>query len=78
MRATTGANRNHPKFNEYREKCEKLRDDFRDQEDAILARYPEWHGLDNPADDEINPLRKKFHADLKALQKEYSFLFTET
>ena len=74
MSERRGANREHPMFPEYLAKCEQLHDAFLAKEKEILAKYPEWRGLDDPAEVEIHPIRKKFHGDLKNLQEEYSLL----
>lgn len=69
--------KNNPKYDEYIAHCKSLTDAFVKKEEQILAKYPRWEGLDHPADVEINPIRRQFHADLKKLQRRYSFLFVE-
>ena len=71
-------NKQHPQYAEYIEKCEKLASEYFEIEDKLKAQYPNWRGLDHPADGEIMPYWKKFHEDLKRLQAEYSFLFVES
>ncbi len=71
-------NKQHPQYAEYIEKCEKLASEYFKIEDKLKAQYPNWRGLDHPADGEIMPYWKKFHEDLKRLQAEYSFLFVES
>ena len=70
-------NKEHPKYAEYIAKCEELASCFDKIEEKLKAKYPDWHGQDHPADGEIAPYRRKFHADLLKLQVEYLFLFED-
>ena len=71
-------NREHPKYTEYIAKCEELASHFDKIEEELKAQHPDWRGLDHPADEEIAPYRREFHANLRKLQAEYSFLFEDS
>lgn len=77
MNERRSINKQHPQYAEYIEKCEKLASEYFKIEDKLKAQYPDWRGLDHPADGEIAPYRQKFHADLRKLQVEYLFLFED-
>ena len=68
-------NERHPLYQEYISKCRKLSNKYFAEEDAILAQYPKTRGLDHPAGGELRALALRHNAELKSLQKEYSFLF---
>ncbi len=61
--------RNHPKYAEYREKCEDLAKRQRVEADSV----PYSGGQDGPLGD----VYRKYSAELKRLKHEYSFLFAE-
>ena len=46
-------------------------------EEAEEAKYPDWRGKDHPADAVLRPARRKLSEEIKALQKEYAYLFDE-
>ena len=71
MNERRSINKEHPKYAEYIAKCEELASCFDKIEEKLKAKYPDWHGQDHPADGEIAPYRRKFHADLLKLQVEY-------
>ena len=77
MNERRSINKEHPKYAEYIAKCEELASRFDKIEEKLKAKYPNWRGLDHPADGEIAPYRRKFHADLRKLQEEYLFLFED-
>jgi len=62
-------NKSHPKYKEYIEKCEEI---AQRQKDELLQIEP-THGFDGPT----TAVYKKHFKELKALQKEYSFLFED-
>ena len=68
-------NKNHPLYPEYIAKCKALSDQFYTKEEALRAQHPEQHSKDHPANAEIRRLDLQHNAELRALQKEYSFLF---
>lgn len=68
---------NHPRYQEYVNKCKSLGETFFKIKYELKAKYPDWRGLDHPADLEIRPYEKQFYADLKKLQEEYAFLFVK-
>lgn len=68
-------NKEHPLFREYYDKCMVLRDEYITKRKAVRARFPAWQGKDHPASAELLELDRQQHAELRALQKEYSFLF---
>ena len=45
-----------------------------DQEDK---KYPDWQGQDSPEHEVLRPAHRKLSEDIKALQREYAYLFTE-
>lgn len=75
-------NKHHPDFSEYVEKCCALRDHYYSLIDAEEQRLkqarPNWmHCKDGLESREKRQLYRQMHAGLKALQKEYDYLFTE-
>lgn len=69
------ANKQHPQYSEYIEKCKELRDYFVQAEDIVLAQYPLKKGLDHPAAKELRELSRQHNAALRELQQKYWFLF---
>lgn len=70
-------NREHPDYPVYISKCKSLFAAYQKQFDEEIAKYPDQHGRDHPAYAVIRPLDRKKNAELRELQKEYSYLFTE-
>lgn len=70
-------NKNHPDYPAYAKKHKGLWDVYLKREEEELAKYPDHHGQDHPAYIILRPLHKQFCAEVKALQREYSHLFTE-
>lgn len=70
-------NTTHEKYAEYIEKCEKLAAFYSAQKEQARSRYPKWQGRDHPASGEIREIELKSNRELKKLQEEYSFLFSE-
>ena len=62
-------NKNHPKFPEYKERFEKIREDLAKEIDEASPSY----GFDGKSTE----IFKKYGAKVKALQNEYSFLYPE-
>ena len=74
-------NKSHPDFEKYWSKCEDLWEKYRPQIDTVETegrkKYPDWKGRDCPWGDRHRELERKMYAELKALQEEYSYLFTK-
>lgn len=70
-------NKSHPDCAKYTEKFNALWDAYIELEEKEEAKYPAWSGKDHPANTVLRPARRKLSEDIKALQKEYSYLFTE-
>ena len=64
-----------PAYQEYIAECKKLSKRYFEEEDAILAKYPLEKGLDHPAGHELREISLRHNAELKTLQRKYSFLF---
>ena len=69
--------REHPDAAEYKAKFDAIWDAYFEIEEAEKAKYPDWRGLDHPADAVLRPLHRKCCEQTKELQREYSYLFTE-
>lgn len=67
----------HPDCTIYRRKFEKLWSDYRKLEEAERAKYPDWRGLDHPADEALVPAYRECCKKMKELQQEYAYLFTK-
>ena len=67
----------HPDCAEYTRKFSEIWDKYFSIEDTERAKYPDWRGKDHPADEVLRPAFRKLSEDIKALQQEYSYLFTE-
>lgn len=70
-------NKNHPDYPIYSKKHKYLWDAYLKHEEKELAKYPDYYGQDHPAYAVLRPLHKQFCTQVKALQKEYSYLFIE-
>lgn len=83
MSERKSANKNHPDFPEYIQKCRVLWAKYKSQFDVLEKKreelYPDWSGRDGPPEitAEERILQKKYNAELKELKKEYACLFTE-
>lgn len=83
MSERKSANKNHPDYPEYIEKCKALWAEYKPRFEALEKKrqelYPNWRGLDGPSEitTEERILQRKHNAELKELQKEYAYLFTE-
>ncbi len=81
MSARKSINKNHPDFEEYMEKCRDIQKRYIAEDEAVekagRAKYPDWSGKDSPWGMETRRVQRKYNAELKALQEEYSHLFTE-
>lgn len=75
MNAKKKVDRTHKNYPEYIEKCKKLSEKFLAMEQEAEGKYPEWRGLDHPAGEEIQRLKKQLYVELKALQEKYAHLF---
>lgn len=67
----------HPDCAEYTAKFRKVWDDYRELEEREKAKYPDWRGKDHPANDVLRPAYRECCRKMKALQKQYSYLFVE-
>lgn len=76
MNAKRRINKNHPDYTQYIEKCLELGERFHNEENAVLANYPEWRGQDHPASAEIYQIKMRFHKALDDLRNEYAYLFS--
>lgn len=70
-------NKDHPDYPTYAAKHKSLWDAYFELQEAEKSKYPDWDGLDHPADEVLRPAFRKLSEDIKALQKEYAYLFTE-
>lgn len=70
-------NKNHPDYPMYSAKHKALWDVYFKLDEAERAKYPDWKGKDHPANTVLRPAFRKLSEDIKALQKEYAYLFTE-
>lgn len=70
-------NKNHPDYATYAAKFHAIWDAYFKREDEEKAKYPDWHGLDHPADEVLRLLHRKCSEDTRQLQQKYSYLFTE-
>lgn len=70
-------NKAHPDCAAYTEKFNALWDTYSKREEEELAKYPDYKGLDHPAYAVLRPLHRKLSEDIKDLQKEYDYLFTD-
>lgn len=70
-----GINRDHPRYNEYIEKCEQVFSKYDLLIEEERAKSKEWSGLDNPFMETIISLQKECSKKLRIIQKEYSYLF---
>ena len=69
-------NKSHPLVGEYTEKFYRICDEFNRVEDEMTQKHHRSDGRD-VMEFVMNPYRKKFYDDIKALQKEYDFLFLD-
>ncbi len=67
----------HPDYPVYSAKHKALWDTYIKLEEEEEAKYPDWNGKDHPANTVLRPARRRLSEDVKALQKEYDYLFTE-
>lgn len=70
-------NKNHPDYPTYSAKHKELCDAYMKLWDEEEAKYPAWQGQDHPAYEVLRPAHRKLSEDIKALQKEYAYLFTK-
>lgn len=70
-------NKDHPDCAAYTEKFRAIWDAYYKFEREELATHPTQHGQDHPAYVVLRPAYQKCCEATKALQQEYSYLFTE-
>lgn len=74
-------NKDHPRFSEYKSKCEALwlryQPKLNEVERVGREAYPDWHGRDCPWGDKEREITRQMHAELKDLKEEYDYLFSE-
>lgn len=70
-------NADHPNCVEYTARLRALWDAYFKREEVEKAKYPDWRGLDHPADVVLRPIFRTCCEDVKLLQQEYAYLFTE-
>lgn len=74
--------KDHPDYPVYIEKCWALQKKYQPmivaEEERLKAERPDWMNcMDGLESVQKTQLYRQMHAELKALQKEYSYLFTE-
>lgn len=77
MSAKKKIDKTHPLYAEYVAKCNALFRDYAEKIEAERAKYPEWQGLDHPSYVVVRSLERECNAQLKALQIEFGFLFSD-
>ena len=82
MRGRESANRQHPAYPEYIGKCYALRDHYwtliKAEEERLKAERPNWMNCKDGLESvQKRQLYRQMSAELKAIQREYSYLFTE-
>jgi hypothetical protein len=77
MSAKKKIDKAHPLYAKYVAKCEILFRSYSPKIEAERAKYPEWQGLDHPSYAAVRLLERECNAKLKALQKEFDFLFSD-
>ena len=70
-------NKSHPDCSEYTRRFHELWEGYSKLQKDEESKYPDWRGKDHPADEVLRPAFRKLSEDIKALQKEYSYLFIE-
>lgn len=70
-------NKNHPDYAMYTAKFRAIWEGYFKREEEEKGKYPDWNGLDHPADSVLRPIHKKCCEETKKLQQEYAYLFTE-
>ena len=68
-------NENHPDYPAYSAKFKELWDAYMKLWDEEDAKYPNWQGRVHPAHEVLHSAHRKLSEDIKALQKEYAYLF---
>lgn len=66
----------HPDCAKYNKEFHAIWDAFFELEKRETAKYPDWRGLDHPANSVLTPARRKCCQDTETLQKKYAYLFT--
>lgn len=66
-------NKEHPDYQKYADECRQLMIEWHKEENEIMNNYPNYKGLDSPA----NYVGHKYLAKMKEIKKKYSYLFTE-
>lgn len=74
-------NQSHPDCAEYTRRFWAIANAQSQEWDAInaagRAKYPDWQGKDSPWERELVECSRKYNAQIKELQEEYAYLFTE-
>ncbi len=70
-------NKEHPDYPAYSQKHKALWEAYLELTEREKAKYPDWIGRDHPADKVLRPALRKLSEDIKVLQEEYAYLFTE-
>lgn len=71
------ANRGHPDYPVYIEKCKSIWERYGKKIADEEAKYAECRGRDSPASEMTKKLDRERNNELRLLQQEYSYLFTE-
>ena len=67
-------NKNHPDYDEYIEKCKDITKKMEKEKNKVISENPiPRKAFDGPE----SIVHKKYALELKKLQKEYHYLFTE-
>lgn len=82
MSERKSANRHHPQYPEYIEKCKALQAKYQPmfdaEEERLKVERPNWANCrDGLESTRKRQLYREMHTELKMLQKEYGYLFTE-
>ena len=67
----------HPDCAEYTARFHAIWDAYFALDDEETAKYPNWNGLDHPANVILCPAYRECCKATKKLQQEYSYLFIE-
>ncbi len=68
-------NQDHPDYPAYHAKYRALWEDYYKLEKKETEKYPDWRGLDHPANEVLCPAYREVCRKAKKLQEEYSYLF---
>lgn len=70
-------NKQHPDYPEYIKRCQELRNQSIAEEEREKAKYSNQRAPDLTARMRIREVLRKYSVELKKLQEEYAYLFTD-